>query len=245
MSAQVKRPFGSTYLDGGPADYFVTEQWQHVPGLTVIKAHQIGPAALSAIRAGQAKSVCTFRDPRDCVASDLAFMGRGLDFSVSRVTASLEFLKFYQSTPHILLVKYEEMMTDRISQIRRIASHLHVRWDEAMIARVDALTNLETSKQVCEELKNRPTEQVLNIASHRVDPQTHLHEHHIGRATPGRWRDEFSTDQARWLTEYFSTWLVQLGYETLDSVRQLIGRDQGSTTRPASSLQPNPILLGA
>src|SRR5258708_2797093 len=108
LSVQRRQPFGSTYLDGPYVEQFVAQQWQHAPGPTVIKAHQIGPLALGAIRAGHAKGVCTFRDPRDCVASDVVFMGQGLETSVNRVVSTLEFLRFYQSTSHILLVKYEE-----------------------------------------------------------------------------------------------------------------------------------------
>ena len=33
----------------------------------------------AAIRTGEAKAVCTFRDPRDCVASDIVFLGQGLE----------------------------------------------------------------------------------------------------------------------------------------------------------------------
>jgi hypothetical protein len=238
LSAQLNLPFGSTYLDGAYAEHFVSQQWQQVPGPAVIKAHQIGPVTLATIRAGHAKAVCTFRDPRDCVASDLVFMGQGLEFSINRVSASLEFLRFYQSTSHILLVKYEEMMADRIGQIRRIAAHLQIKSDDAMIARVDAATNIDSSRQVCQDLKNRAADQVLNIASHKVDPQTHLHEHHIGRATPGRWRDEFSADQASWLTEYFSPWLLQLGYETRDSLRSMLGSDRTGAFLPGAAVMP-------
>ena len=126
-----------------------------------------------------AKAVCTFRDPRDCVASDLVFMGGGLEQTILRVNGSLEFLKHYQNTPHILLVRYEDMMTDRFSQIRRIAEHLNVTLDEQAIARIDAKTNLESSQKLCKELNHRPSNQVLTIQSHRVDPDTHLHENHI------------------------------------------------------------------
>jgi hypothetical protein len=221
LATQLRQPFGSTYLDGEYVEQFVTQQWQKSPGPTVIKAHMIGRVALTAIRSGQAKAVCTFRDPRDCVASDQVFMGRGFEYSVKRVASSLEFLNYYQSTPHILLVQYEEMMKDRLSQMRRIAAHLHLRGDEEMFARIDGRTSLESSERLCRDLKNRPASTVLNIQSHRVDPDTHLHENHIGNAKIGRWKDEFSLDQARWLTEYFSPWLLQLGYETQESLRRL------------------------
>jgi hypothetical protein len=149
-------------------------------------------------------------------------MGKGLEYSIRRVVGSLQVLQHYQSTPNILLVKYEEMMADRIAQVRRIAGHLGMPADQALFDRVDARTNIQSSKQLCEDLKNRPQNRLLHIASHRVDPETHLHEHHIGSAKIGRWRDDFAADQGRWLTEYFSPWLLQLGYETQPSLRKIL-----------------------
>ena len=219
---QLKQPFGSAYLDGPYVEQFVSCKWASAPGPTVIKAHMVGPMAMQALRAGSAKAVCTFRDPRDCVASDLMFMGGGLELTIQRVNSSLEFLKHYQNTPHILLVRFEDMMADRQGQIRRIAQHLNIHVDDATVARIDARTDLESSKRLCDDLKHRPSNSVLNIQSHRVDPETHLHEHHIGNARTGRWRDEFSAEQGRWLTEYFSKWLLQLGYETQDSLRAML-----------------------
>jgi len=238
VSVQRKQPFGSAYLDAPVLEQFLTQHLPSIPGPTVIKAHMIGPAAMMALKTGQARAVCTFRDPRDCVASDVVFMGRGLEYSINRTANSLEFVRLYQSTPNIMLVKYEEMMTNRIGQIRRIAEHLEVSADEALIQRVDLNTNIESSKKVCGGLKNRPADQVLNIASHRVDPVTHLHEHHIGSAKMGRWRDDFSPAQGRWLTEYFSPWLLQLGYETQQSLRDILARpapNEMPMTVPAST----------
>jgi len=222
LAVQRKQPFGSCFLEGGQIEQFVKQNLASAPGPTVIKAHMIGPAALMALRAGKVKAVCTFRDPRDCVASDLVFLNSGLETSLKHVTASKDFLKYYQSNSNILLVKYEDMMADRLGQIRRIATHLNVPFDDALITRVDAKTNIESSKKVCRELASRSPEKLLSYASHRVDPETHLHENHIGTAKVGRWREEFSFDQALWLTEYFSSWLLQLGYETQQSLHAAI-----------------------
>ncbi len=235
LAASRRQAFGSAYLDGPYVEQFVGWKWAQAPGPTVIKAHMIGPMAMHALRTGEAKAVCTFRDPRDCVASDLIFMGGGLEHTIQRVNGSLEFLKHYQNTPHILLVRYEDMMADRLGQIRRIARHLNINLDDSAAAKIDEKTNLESSKRLCSELKHRSSDQVLNIQSHRVDPETHLHEHHIGNARIGRWRDELSADQARWLTEYFAHWLLQLGYETQDSLKAILATPRRSDRVPQST----------
>ena len=228
LSLQMGKPFGSTYLEYAQLDSFINTLWETSPGPTVIKAHQIGPTALAAIRTGQAKAVCTFRDPRDCVASDIIFLGQGLEASVRRVAMTLEYLQHFQMTDHILLLRYENMMTDRRREIRRIAEHLKINLDDAAVHRIDAQTDLEASRKICRQLKMRPSNAVLRIASHRVDPDTHLHENHVSNAKIGRWRTELSADQGRWLTEYFGSWLLKLGYETHESLRDAVKRTSGS-----------------
>jgi hypothetical protein len=87
---------------------------------------------------------------------------------------------------------------------------------------------------VCRQLKMRPANQVLNIASHRVDPQTHLHENHISSAMIGRWKTELTPEQGRGLSEYFSGWLLSLGYETQESLNQILLRN-GAASPPAQT----------
>jgi hypothetical protein len=234
LGRQLGQPFGSTYLEPTQLESFISRQWATVPGPTVIKAHQLGPVAITAIRSGDAKAVCTFRDPRDCVASDVVFLGQGLEASVARTASTLELLKYFQMTDHILLLRYENMMSDRVREIRRIADHLEINANEAAIKRVDDETNIEATRKVCRQLKMRPANQVLNIASHRVDPQTHLHENHISSAMIGRWKTELTPEQGRGLSEYFSGWLLSLGYETQESLNQILLRN-GAASPPAQT----------
>jgi hypothetical protein len=239
LARQSGKAFGSTYLEHTQLDTFINGQWANVPGPTVIKAHMLGPVALGAIRSGEAKAVCTFRDPRDCVASDIVFLGQGLEASVARTAGTLEFLKYFQMTDHILLLRYENMMADRVREIRRIAEHLGITVDDAVVSRIDAETNIEATKKFCKQLKMRPSNQVLHIAAHRVDPQTHLHENHISNAMIGRWRTELSPEQGRWLSEYFSTWLLNLGYETQESLQEILSK------KNVNRMPGQPVAAGA
>ena len=222
LAAQRQKPFGSTYLHSPNLDAFVEQQWKSVPGLTVVKAHELGPRVLQSMQSGNARGVCTFRDPRDCVASDLVFMGRGLETSIHRVSISLECLRVCETIDHVLFVRYEEMMTTRRREISRIARHLGINADVSVLGQVDAKTNLSTSKKVCEKIRDCTITQVFAIDSHRVDPQTHLHENHIDSARVGRWRDELSLEQGQYLTELFAPWLLKWGYETQASMNRIL-----------------------
>jgi hypothetical protein len=222
LGAHLKLPTASVYLHAPHLDAFIQQQWHRAPGPTVIKAHELGPVVLNTLKAGRIRGICTLRDPRDSVASDMVFMGRGIEHSVARVNMSLQCLQASESAGATLFVRYEQMMSDRQNEIRRIARHLGIHADTSVIHAIDSKTNLQTSKTVCEDLRKGAIREVFAIDSHRVDPKTHLHENHIGNARVGRWKDELSSDQARYLNELFAPWLLKWGYETQESLGKLL-----------------------
>lgn len=231
------KPVESTYLDLAQMESYLTTHWQSAVGPIVLKSHEPGPVALSMIRAGRIKAVCTFRDPRDCVSSDLKFMGLGFDKVLHRVRCSFDALRLYQTTDHILLIRYEDMVKDPQRQIRRIAMHLGIDANADVVSRIHGETNIETSRKICDDVRRRPDSEVYLIAEARVDPATRLHENHVFDGKVGRWRSDFTAEQGRWLTEYFSNWLIQLGYETPQSISAATSRAIGGSmfVGPSSS----------
>jgi hypothetical protein len=237
LARHLNHGFGSAYLDSAPLEHFVSAQWPGVTGSTVIKAHDLGPASLAAVRSGKAKAVCTFRDPRDCVASDLQFMKYPFEVCVKRVSGTLEPLRIYQNTPHILLVRYEDMMADRLREIRRIAAHLGLNVSDDLVLQIDARTDVQSSSQVCASLKNKSPAEVWQVADHRVDPATQLHENHLNGGTIGRWKNELTRDQIAYMTEFFAPWLIKLGYETSQSLAAIFSSNQDNV-EPMPFTQP-------
>jgi hypothetical protein len=190
-------------------DAFVRE------GPAVIKAHEIGPVALQWIADGKARAVCTFRDPRDCVASDIPFWGQGFDASVQRVIVSLKALHAsHQTSGRTLFVRYEDMMADRRSQIRRIAEYLEIPISDSEVELIDDQTNIDATQKFCQTISKEPagrTDPVLG--GHSRDRLTLLHDNHIGSAKSGRWKDDLSPEQAAYLTQLFQSSLRAMGYE--------------------------------
>jgi hypothetical protein len=201
-------------------DQFLQAQANLSDGPAVIKVHEVGPLALEWIRAKRAKAVCTFRDPRDCVASDMVFWGAGFDASVQRVVISLKTLHAsYLDVGSTLFVRYEDMMNDTLSQIRRIAEYLNVAIDQKEVERIDAQTNIQSSRQICLGLDKRPdSETDVGTGGHRRHRVTLLHDNHIGNAKVGRWKDELTDEQGERLTHLFQPSLQALGYSIEGSV---------------------------
>jgi hypothetical protein len=221
-AVQSRQPFASNYLDGAQLEDFITNRWAATPTAMVFKCHDIGPVAFATLQAGKAKAVYTYRDPRDCVASDLLFRNYTFERSVKRVHGTLEYLHVLESTSSVLLSRYEDMMADRPSEIRRIAKHLGIHADDAAIQKIDAKTNLQNCNTVCESLKDRPVDKVVRFGNHLADPFTQLHENHLNGGTIGRWKYEFSPEQISYATEFFAPMLLKLGYETPESLKTLL-----------------------
>jgi hypothetical protein len=45
-----------------------------------------------------------------------------------------------------------------------------------------------------------------------------LHDNHIQGGICGRWRDEYTTEQKKVLIKALKSWLLELGYETDESI---------------------------
>jgi hypothetical protein len=205
--------FGSAFLDHNALDEYLRNGVSSAPGPVLIKAHFIGPLALQWLRLSKMKAVCTYRDPRDCVASDRTFLGWDMDRIVNRVLGNYQAVDEYRGCSSILMVRFEEMMRDPMVQIRRIAGHFDIDLPEQTLRQIDAETNIQSSLKICQQLKYRAPNEVTHVADHRVDPLTQLHNNHIHSAKIGRWRDELTADEGRELTRIFHPWLVKFGYD--------------------------------
>jgi len=231
----------SQYLDEQQLDQFLRAEAYLCKGPAIIKGHVTGPLALEWIRTGRAKAVCTFRDPRDCVASDLAFFAGGFNISVNRVNTSLASLASYLDFGRTLFVRYEDMMEDRPNQIRRIAAHLNVAIDQKVLERIDDQTNIHSARKIARQLASRADDQIdVVLNSHRRDIKTLLHDNHIGTGKVGKWKHDLTDEQGQYLTRLFRRSLITLGYETEASI-QAIGPESpapGATSSDSISAPP-------
>jgi hypothetical protein len=218
LAGRTNRKLLYGYVDSAMLDDFVVSRWPLTPELVVFKSHEIGPAALSALFDGNAKAVVTFRDPRDCVASYMIFKRWSFENTMHQISGTVKLLEQHANCPHSLFVRYEDMMANRRGELWNIANHLHLKVNEAFITGVDGATNIDASKKIVDSLKGRPLDRITMSDDHKVDPTTHLHENHFNGGTIGRWKTELSPEQIRISTEFFASWLLQLNYETSESL---------------------------
>jgi hypothetical protein len=162
----------------------------------------------------------------------ITFAGQTFDIAKACIDEALQNLQDYHVTGNTLFIRYEEMMADRIPQIRRIAEFIDQEFDDKIIARIDELTNASASRNIAHKLQYRQPRQVLKSMNHRVDPETWLHDNHIQSGKHGRWKEEMTPEQADLVTKAFEPWLKRLGY--LDSAWK---QSPDSPAQPATSFQ--------
>jgi hypothetical protein len=222
--------FYGGFVDGPAFEDFLKNNVYILRGAGVFKTHATGPLAAEWVRTGRAKAVCTCRDPRDCVASDVVFMNQGFDRSVQRVVASLQSLDVRSDFGRTLFVRYEEMMNSRADHIRLIAAYLNIPIDSATIDAIDRQTNLESTRKLVAQIPTLGPDVAPTLANvdHRRHIETLLHENHIGSAKPGRWKTDLTESQSRYLTHIFSNFLIAFGYETPESIQANLPRGEKS-----------------
>jgi Sulfotransferase domain len=221
VAGREKLPLWTGYMLPEQSEPFFQRFGDSQPGPTVVKAHSLGPRGMEVLHAGKARAICTFRDPRDCVASMMTFANRPFDDAVSSISEALLVLESVMRSGHALPIRYEDMLGDPRGQIGRINGFLGLSLEAAILGRIDELCGMEASRRVCEELRHRPAETVLrSTEDHRVDPQTWLHDNHIQSGKAGRWKDEMQPWQVQVLSQAFDPWLARLGYEPARLSRQ-------------------------
>lgn len=232
LAKQRGQSLGSAYLAQEAFERFLLVDSLMREGPVVIKSHELGPEALTRIRKGEAKCICTMRDPRDCVASDMVFNGRGFDASIKRVILSFSSLqKHAQDFGRTLFVRYEDMIMDRQWQIRKIAAFLNIQLDRNQVEMIDRETNIDACRKICDDLKQHPEKaDGIDFEGHRREKVTLLHDNHIGTGMVGRWRKDLTDSQVKEVNQIFDRTVEILGYPSVAAVDSMVPMHPPTTT---------------
>jgi hypothetical protein len=191
----------------------------------LLKAHAPGEQSLALLRAGIAKNIFTYRDPRDSLCSFLNFeKNKDFDYVLNTIGGNWEQGDWYQKNTDTLFICYEDMMVDAQKEIRRIAAYLDLVFPDEVYQSITEQTSLQASKKIIAEIANESESEILHGSNSTIDKTTLLHDNHISTAQgkTGRWQEEFSTSQQLQANLVLSPLLVDWGYETEDSLEILL-----------------------
>lgn len=167
----------------------------------VIKAHA-GPSAASRLLStlGLLRSTYIYRDPRDAMLSAFDYgrraLSRGRPNAFSHLTdfgQSLAFITDYvriwekwTQEKHVLVVRYEDLLTDYEAESARLVKHL----------------SLDGSRPDVREV----------IERYRPEKAEGQQGTHFFKGKIGRFREAYSAEQQKLLTEKFRALLPKMGY---------------------------------
>lgn len=173
-----------------------------------VKTHS-GPApSLRLFTAtGLAKVTYLYRDPRDVVLSalehgqaareagvrtDLVHL-KSLDDSMAMVKRELARWEGWMQYPHVLNVRYEDLVADAAAELRRLAAFLSLDVpDETIETIVRRYQKEEYVKTIKEPIIRNPL--------------------HLNRGIPGRFREEMSPEARALCERHLGAYLQKMGY---------------------------------
>ena len=159
----------------------------------LIKAHMVDSIGHMLIRHRMCRTLCTWREPLDCIASSMEAFGSAFENTVALARGGLAFLDLQSRVGGILFVAYDDIVTRPPDMIRAIADYLGCPADDAEVQRIAALFSKDNVARFADKLE-RTTDERGGSAG--WDRDTLLYPGHI-RAAPSAPEQLLSPDQLR------------------------------------------------
>lgn len=148
-----------------------------------------------------AKFLCMVRDGRD-VALSMKARGGSFEAGVALWLADNQAWWEFRALPHVMMVRYEDLVKQPESEIRKICDHLNLVFHENMLhpertAKAWYSSNVEKPNSVSgshEQYRNWQINQPIFDGS-------------------GRWRDEMNPTEQKYFRAHASDMMARLGYE--------------------------------
>ncbi|NES18678.1 MAG: hypothetical protein F6K41_07040 [Symploca sp. SIO3E6] len=188
----------------------------------LLKTHVPGNLALQMIQSQTAKNIYTYRDPRDVLCSRLSFEQIIYDMALTGTMGNFKMLDWYQKNGDTLFVCFEQITSNPITEISRIADYLEIDLNKSTYENICQETSLENSRKISNAIKTLTSDQIFQIGSHTIERTTLLQTNHIYNAKIGRWHEELRPDQQLIANSMFKPWLLKLNYENESTFEQLL-----------------------
>jgi hypothetical protein len=178
----------------------------------VIKSHVPIQEIIDHVKAGTGLAFYIYRDLRDVVVSTMNKHDIGFRdvWSSSTIDDAIGWGKAWESLPGVFVSRYEKLITDMKSEIKRIANHIKIECPDDMVARIAAQHAVKQQHKRIDAITD-------NDLYH---PTELLHKGHIGKANgkPGQWRDRLNIGEIELVEHRYKNWQVQHGYQLVDKI---------------------------
>lgn len=174
----------------------------------VLRGHNLETGLLRLLHMADIKTILTFREPRDAVASFLQRFGKhGAKFvpvcnDTQRNLATL--LSASQHLEHLTFY-YEDGFTERLETVRTLADFIGLPLADRQVYAIFDKYRAETVKSFIANIDHLPQDRLfVDDTQNAMDRQTSFHRTHISDMRIGKWRDVLDGEQQRVATELFA-----------------------------------------
>jgi hypothetical protein len=160
----------------------------------VVKSHNIDRPLLTIMNLSECLVIISLRDPRDCVVSMTQRFNYSFLEATRLIVRSLASIAMLKSSDSRNVFVYEDMFTEKLETIERIANLMGVKLDIDFMNKIfDKYNHLSITSHIGQQ---------PGTSSNLSDPltydvETHWHPRHIGDRRIGKWVDQLSAAQAR------------------------------------------------
>ena len=186
--------------------YADTQEWK------VLKSHAFTPAMGAEFNRG-AKGVYIYRDIRDVLVS----MSRKQKVSAGKIIngdfiqEQLSNYEQWTQQPRVLVSRYEDVIADLATEVRRIANHLEITVDDSYCQQLAQDYDLDKQKERIEDAKRIGDLDVRGRMT--IDKHSLLHTDHIQDGRVDVWKQSLSGHHIGKLEAIAGDWLKAHGYE--------------------------------
>ena len=221
IAGKLNKPFACGY---GDCDYAYQKFEANPETFYVVKNHHPSKSSIALIGEGKIGNIYTIRDPRDAVVSilQLGETEGGIDAALQSTEQALTVYRMLEKSGNTLFVEYEALRDSSHHEIQRIAQYLNVSLDDNSISILQQKVSVQKGMALVGSLKTVDSSTVHFQGTNRVDNQTLLHEKHFNDGLSRKWLTELKEEEWRWMNRQLKPWLIDLGYETEDSIRLLV-----------------------
>jgi hypothetical protein len=146
------------------------------------------------IKSGRLKAVFLYRDLRDLLVSRSFYFCGEYRFDLRWLEGSYRLIKSWEQDSAVLKVKYENLKSDTLSEIKRVCRYLNINISNELIIKSIEYFSFRYLSGGREE--------------GQMDPS-----HYCRKGITGDWKNYFSEDQKIQFKEKYGKALIELGYE--------------------------------
>ena len=198
------------YVGEGEALDSAIDQFPKGDKILLLKFHQATAATLDLTSSGDARTIFTYREPLNAIASGIDFSKTPLPHIVTSIDRSLQDMMKWHALSHAVVIPFEDITQKPISAIREIANALDLSVNDEVIRQVAAQTSYEALKQQVDKISEQPIQKLIQTSTSAYDPQTLLH---IGHFPQGQrdWKTQLTPEQQQYAVSALQNWLDRDG----------------------------------